>query len=243
MARAYQIVDCAQFPDLSPGDTHTSPVQLKLYDTVLPPTEWTLMAPDYLGLGLDKLWVHHRMVVNDNGEFGVCEDGKYRRMDFSQYLSKTEFPAFLSRAGQFMILQAPKRVCKDLLRHLGKKGEVRLASVYVQLESLGPDLRDQLGAWFTNVSTEIKAEALFGAGVADTPQYLEASASGTLSSVSITFAAPHCPDAQVTVMLTRLNAVVIYSELPGEAEELALVMAVKSQLLDKALRVGASAPI
>lgn len=155
--------------------------------------------------------------------------GRYNTSVFHSYIRKEAIHAYHSPSKEILLLSGRKRFVLDFCRKTHAMDEISLRLLKIDMGQLLSKLPHVKGVWFRFHNGLIRASALMGANIEATADFQKYSAEGDISTLSFFF-----DHSGVThpLMVVDDGTVVLYSNYPQIADEIDLVMKVKTDLLD-----------
>jgi hypothetical protein len=190
----------------------------------------------------DQLRITSSIRHSTIGFIKTLVENKRQKIDFSEYLEPVDFRAYLDRARNLIIFQAPKKVCRGVLANL------RVNPCGVDLAELGVDfskvkeLHDEYQAvWFRGVSARVRAAGLSGDQIQDDGLFKNLSRVATISSVTLPWS---YLGAEHSIMVTSRAGVVLVNNYRNNVGfELNLIMDVHDRLLSRVWHERKAGPL
>jgi len=159
-----------------------------------------------------------------------AENGGVRDINFTKILIPVNFEAYLNRNEKYLIINAPKDVCKSFYERLTKYmlTSIDLEEMKFDFAKAAPLITEYYGAWFKGISSKVHAAALFGREVQSDTHFIEFVKQGQLSNIQIPFL---FSDISHRIMLTKKSAVVLIENYDNIEIELKLLTEVYVRLI------------
>jgi hypothetical protein len=215
MAKGYRAFTVAGFGG---RESYVVPTQYNYLGIEIPDTSLErvgLPVPE----GFVSYFVHHEMIVD--------QIGRAKDISFTQFAAPFEFHVHFRKSDGLLLVPAPKRVCKSLIRNL-EQGDVLHATHYlVDFERLRPNVDCVKGAWFKFRQPDLRTSGHFGNHVDRSPAYKEALQLGEMSGLYLLH--DFCGQL-VQVQITSDYGVVLYNTYSELRTELSVVLSVLGML-------------
>lgn len=224
MPRSYKICDLQEIKAekfvKQPFDFNMQPV---LDGVEKPPTTSIYVSNDAINLeDFNKYLVEHEVEVSVTGRIS----GK----SFNVFIRKGFIDCFVSSKRGLVLLSGKKKDVLDFCRIGSTDKEFRFKTLEIDMKKLLVLLPNVKGVWFAFNQGQIKASALMGSHVESTGDFKEFEKVGEISTLTFSF---EFMNEIHPVMVTEDAAVILQGVYPERAFELALVLEVKSRLLDQ----------
>jgi len=164
-------------------------------------------------------------------EHNVNVSGRVNNVQFQQFIRKGEILGLQSEARRLLLLTGKKDDILSFCRYTASTELVQLSTIEVDMSQLQEKLPTVNLVWFKFPTGMIKASALMGEHIEQTPEFEQAkNFGGEISTLSF-----HIEDKKGVkhpIMVTHDGAVVLQSALIDISQEIELVLEVKQELLD-----------
>jgi hypothetical protein len=165
--------------------------------------------------GVASYRIQHEMVVN--------QIGRAKGIQFSHYITPTEFDAYYKPDSCLIALHGRAEVTEDFVKTWQRSGQAVIGSITpyeVNFGKLEPHLEVIRGAWFRFHDPRLSSSGHFGYHVDQSPEYQSAKAVGTLTVLNFLHA---YEGLSIPVMVTRKCTIVIQKAIETLELELAIV--------------------
>ena len=160
--------------------------------------------------------------------------GRVYGRPFTAYIRKGVIEGFISDKMALTLLCGKKRDVLDFCKYDRKLNEFKFNTVSVDMKKLLAMLPNVKGVWFSFDKGDITASALMGHNVEMTQDFKHFKAMGDISTLSFLFE----KDGNLhPIMITEDGTVVTQANYKERTDEIALVLEVKSALLDSIITV------
>lgn len=162
-------------------------------------------------------------------EHEVAMRGRINDQAFDKFIRMGIMKAYYSDQTRLLLITGKKDDILDFCRTTADLPDITLATIRVDMQALLARLTEVRTVWFRFPSGLIHASALMGAHLEKTQEFAGARAAGDISVLSFYFEA----GGEVhPVMVTADGAVVLQDEYTEVADEIDVVLRVRSELLD-----------
>ncbi len=136
----------------------------------------------------DRLIIETGIKYEVFGYTYVPINGKLEKKDFSEYVRTVEFPAYLKRDMNAIILKANHKVASGFLNNI-KKGNtgVSLLNAEIDFDKVHSLYSRYIAAWFKEISPNVRSLGMSGIKIEDTVQFKQFLALGVISALGMEF--------------------------------------------------------
>ena len=224
MPKSYKICPLRHFDDSKLG---TEPFPLK--------PQFSL--PDVPEAPQTKIWKSRDQIELEDLKTYVIEHehevsmwGRVNAMSFMKFIRKGMINAYESRARNLILLSGKKDDILDFCKTTATLNEIKIALLRIDMKALLAKLAEVKLVWFRFPAGMIRASALMGDHLEATADFERAKAQGDISTLS--FYVEDAANLQHPVMVTGDGTVVLQDLYKSVAQEVELVLQVKTLLLD-----------
>ncbi len=153
-----------------------------------------------------KFEVDHEKPTKKSGITTFIYDGLPHELTFSKFITPEKFNAYYDESENIIIFSASKEICKSARKYLNKAFHFDLQYVDFDFAKASNHIESYQGAWFKQLSPELRAAALFGPSVDDNEYFKDFCVSGLISNVIIHFP---CEHRIHQVMITQKSGIVL----------------------------------
>lgn len=223
-ARGYQYYEVDSFPDWEVGHRFETIYQQSMLMGMVDEAPKTIITTVGLADHQDfkKYHVMHETYQKVRG--------RYRNEPIKVYIAQVEFHIYYHSAIRMMLVDAPRKLCKEMVDRLEKsKLKFLVIPRSIDLIRLGNDLRESIrGGWFGNLKVaDVSTIGLFGSTVGESAEWDRYEQLGTLKTIDL---ALEIEDQMIRVKI-MLNRGIVLFESFSESEALELILQLQ-KLLD-----------
>lgn len=116
--------------------------------------------------------------------------GRYKNEPIHSYIEQLEFYIFLNRERNFLLINAPRRFCKEMINRIERSSQdFDVNQRQIDLVHLGQDLRNRIrGGWFGDLHVaDVSSIGLFGPTVGESYEWNQYGSLGVLRSIDVEF--------------------------------------------------------
>jgi hypothetical protein len=169
-------------------------------------------------IDFNKYLIEHEKV--ENAQIRITDTDK----SYNSFIRQETIEGYVSQSNKILLLSGKKKFVSDFCKK--DFDDLRFDQINVDMEKLRSLIPNVKGVWFRFTSGQISASALMGSDIDETNNFKDFQKCGEISSLTFPFGGD-------PIMITKDGVVVIYKTYKERTEEIALVMTIKKQYLDK----------
>jgi len=187
---SYQFFMVEDFPKFTKARREISN-QVQMTITGAPETIHTKITPvpaTHHKDGFERLRVETGIKYEVFGYTYVPFNGKLERKDFSEYVKTVEFPAYVNRDANTLILKASDKVAKGFLKNVeqGNTG-IKPLNAEIDFDKVHKQNPTYIAAWFKGISPNVRSLGMSGFKIEDTEQFRQCLALGVISALAMEY--------------------------------------------------------